>query len=150
MKFIAHRGNMSGPNPARENSPDYIDEAIKAGCMVEVDLRRVGSNLFFGHDYPQYKVKAEWIEDRKKSLLLHLKDFQAAKATVEWWHTFCHVSDPYTLTSEGKLWLHDLSIQPDENTIVPLLSKELVQSYGYRRLYAICSDWKVNEMGLLC
>ena len=39
MIYIAHRGNIRGPNPERENSPDYIDEAIQSGYYVEVDVR---------------------------------------------------------------------------------------------------------------
>lgn len=150
MKFIAHRGNLNGPNPACENAPFYIDAAISAGHLVEVDLRRVGGDLFLGHDYPHYQVTPEWIDERKNSLLIHLKDFAAAKAVTDCWHTFCHAGDPYTLTSEGKLWLHDISLYPNLDTIVPLMTRELVSAYGHRNVYAICSDWKVNEMGLLC
>jgi hypothetical protein len=53
------------PEPGQENSLDYIDEAIKAGFKVEVDLRRVGDQFFFGHDYPQYPVDSAWIFDRE-------------------------------------------------------------------------------------
>jgi len=28
MKLIAHRGNINGPNPEKENHPDYINTAI--------------------------------------------------------------------------------------------------------------------------
>jgi hypothetical protein len=150
MRFISHRGNLRGRIPDRENSPDYIDEAIKTGCMVEIDIRRIGGALFFGHDYPQLVADPTWIEERKDWLLIHLKDFHAAKGIRDSWHTFCHVNDPFTLTSRGKLWMHDLSLTPDENTIVPLMTKELVNAYGYRNIYAICSDWRVNENGLLC
>ena len=38
MKFIAHRGNVFGPNVELENSPNYIDKAISTGYDVEVDL----------------------------------------------------------------------------------------------------------------
>ena len=31
MKLIAHRGNISGPEPERENTMDYIEEAIQLG-----------------------------------------------------------------------------------------------------------------------
>ena len=37
MIRIAHRGNFAGINRDRENSPDYIEEAIAAGYNVEVD-----------------------------------------------------------------------------------------------------------------
>jgi hypothetical protein len=141
MILISHRGNLNGPNPARENSPDYIDEAIKAGFKVEVDLRRVGEQFFLGHDYPQYPVDKEWIFDREDQLLLHLKDFEAAKNVEPSWHTFCHSNDPYTCTSRGMIWQHDLSLTPHEDTIVPLMTKELVEAFGPRRVYGICSDY---------
>ena len=55
MIFISHRGNLDGLNPDRENSPDYIDEAIKLGFDVEVDVRTKDGQLWLGHDEPQYK-----------------------------------------------------------------------------------------------
>lgn len=48
MKFIAHRGNVFGPNIELENSPNYIYEAISMGYDVEVDLWVDHGNFFFG------------------------------------------------------------------------------------------------------
>ena len=36
VTLISHRGNLDGLNPERENSPDYIDEAISKGYDVEM------------------------------------------------------------------------------------------------------------------
>ena len=36
--LLAHRGNINGKQPDRENSPSYILEAIDAGYSVEVDV----------------------------------------------------------------------------------------------------------------
>ena len=38
MKLIAHRGNVNGPNPDKENHTDYINEAIILGYDVEIDV----------------------------------------------------------------------------------------------------------------
>ena len=38
MILISHRGNIDGRIPEKENHPNYIDAAIKAGYDVEVDL----------------------------------------------------------------------------------------------------------------
>ena len=38
MKLISHRGNLEGPNPERENHPDYIYGALQAGYDVEIDV----------------------------------------------------------------------------------------------------------------
>ena len=36
MILISHRGNISGPNPERENHPEYIFEALQAGYDVDI------------------------------------------------------------------------------------------------------------------
>jgi hypothetical protein len=138
---------MSGPNPARENAPDYIDEAIVAGFQVEVDLRRIDDYWFLGHDYPQYKVTEQWLNERKGDLLLHLKDFSALKWKSKNWHFFCHSNDSFTFTSQGLRWLHDLSLEPDEFTIVPLMTLDLILSYRPRIIHAICSDYRTDDQG---
>ncbi len=146
MKFIAHRGNLTGPNAQRENSPDYIDEAIAASFDVEVDLRAVDGHLWLGHDYPQHLVSREWLSDRHHRLLLHIKDIPALNWMLNThpnWHYFCHAGDRFTFTSQRYIWLHDLSLPPTPDTIVPLISRELVLSYRSREVHAICSDYTI-------
>lgn len=141
--FIAHRGNLNGPVPSRENRPDYIEKALERGHLAEIDLRAVGRELFLGHDFPQYRISREWIERRKDFLLIHLKD-HASVALVRdsGWHTFCHSNDPYTVTSRGYTWLHDMSLPSTDATIVPLLTMDLIRAYpAIRTVYGICSDF---------
>ncbi len=38
MFLISHRGNISGKLPERENTVDYIQEALGLGYDVEVDV----------------------------------------------------------------------------------------------------------------
>jgi hypothetical protein len=54
MILISHRGNLNGPNPERENHPDYIWEALRAGYEVEIDVWWVEGKFKLGHDEPQY------------------------------------------------------------------------------------------------
>ena len=61
MRLISHRGNTSGPNPSRENHPDYIHEAIDKGFEVEVDVWRLGDKWFLGHDKPQYEIEEQFL-----------------------------------------------------------------------------------------
>lgn len=149
MNYISHRGNLDGRIPKRENSPDYIDEAIEAGFSVEVDLHRIGNDLFLGHDFPQYLVDWEWLDDRRDSLLIHAKNFAAAR-----WlshtplHFFCHSSDPYTITSNGYIWVHNLSsnINSDGSfdkplCILPLMTFELLHAYIDEEMAAVCTDF---------
>ena len=38
MILISHRGNLNGPKPDQENSPNYINNAISKGYNVEIDV----------------------------------------------------------------------------------------------------------------
>jgi len=106
MLFIAHRGNFSGKNPARENEPGYIDEALALGYDVEIDLRIVNNRLYLGHDTPQYSVSAEWLFDRQENIWIHCKNLQAFHWAIckQLKHAFFHDQDDYTLTTCHKIW----------------------------------------------
>ena len=63
MKLIAHRGNITGPKPELENSPDYIFEAIKKGFDVEVDVwYGTDGKFMLGHDNPDYSFPFDLFE----------------------------------------------------------------------------------------
>jgi len=144
MILYSHRGNLETANAKLENSITYIETAISAGFAVEIDLRMIGNDLYLGHDYPQYLVKQEWIHEQKENLLIHVKDFNALSSILKNgydWHYFCHNNDPFAITSKGLSWLHSIENMPTENTIVPLITYDLVKSYVWTNVYGICSDY---------
>ena len=138
MKIISHRGNVRGPIPDRENRPSYIDCAIGNGYDVEIDVRLIAGQLWLGHDEQQYKVEHSWLHPRKEYLWIHCKDLAAAKECWEY-QSFCHTSDPYTYTSTGKIWLHDLSMKIDNNVIIPMID-DIDYAPMKGKPYAICTD----------
>jgi len=142
--IISHRGNIRGPVPDKENRPSYIDCAIGNGYHVEIDVRSINGELWLGHDEPQYKVDHNWLDKRRNYLWLHCKNLEAAK---ECWayHSFCHTNDSFLYTSVGKIWLHDLSMRIDSNTIIPLIDKEEVESFISigEQPFGICTDYPV-------
>tara|TARA_B100001964_G_scaffold222877_1_gene268237 strand:+ start:2117 stop:2545 length:429 start_codon:yes stop_codon:yes gene_type:complete len=137
MKIISHRGNIRGSIPDKENRPSYIDCAIGNGYDVEIDVRLIEGQLWLGHDGPQYKVEHCWLQSRKEYLWIHCKDLAAAKECWEY-QSFCHTSDPYTYTTAGKVWLHDLSMNIND-TIIPLIDDPII--YLAQKPYAICTDY---------
>ena len=142
ITFISHRGNTEGVWAERENSPDYIDRAIKLGYDVEVDLRSKDGKLWLGHDEPQYEVCISWLLGRRKNLWVHVKDYGALVSIMRTeLRFFCHEQDKYTLTSNGYIWSHDLNNKMNDRCIVPLLSSKEVASYEQRGFYAVCSDY---------
>jgi hypothetical protein len=141
--IISHRGNIRGSVPDKENRPSYIDCAIGNGYHVEIDVRSIDGELWLGHDEPQYRVDHNWLNKRRHYLWLHCKNLEAAKECWEY-HSFCHTSDPFTYTSTGKIWLHDLSMGIDENTIIPLIHKDSVDEFiPDVNPFGICTDYPV-------
>jgi hypothetical protein len=141
MKIISHRGNIRGSIPDKENRPSYIDCAIGNGYNVEIDIRSIDGELWLGHDEPQYKVEHNWLDNRKDFLWIHCKNIEAAK---ECWiySAFCHTNDPFTYTSTGKIWLHDLSMKIDEHTIIPLINDvDIKKCKEFPNVFGICTDY---------
>lgn len=158
MKIISHRGNISGPVDAKENRPSYIDCAISLGFEVEVDIRFINGQFYLGHDTPDYIVSEKWIQLRRELLWFHCKNLDAAlklRAISDKIKYFCHTGDPYTLTSNGYVWVHDIKSSLNNYCIIPLLDTVSIIEYDNKIAYAVCTDYvnlcKSNllEKGLL-
>jgi hypothetical protein len=145
MIYISHRGNFNGVCPERENSPEYIQEAIDRGFHVEIDLRIKNNLPHLGHDQADYEVNEYWLHKNRNSLWIHIKEYAALQWILErtGFVYFCHQSDAYTLVSNGKVWCHDWNNELNEHCIVPLISKEQLESYdkNSEKIYAVCSDY---------
>lgn len=145
MKIISHRGNLNGPKPENENSLFYIQDAISANFIVEIDIRYIDGNFYLGHDFPQYKLDRWWIFDLHPCLLFHCKNHRSAIELNDLGlniHYFCHYSDPFTITSKKYLWIHDLNLSVDENCIIPLITKKDIENYTNQvKIYGICTDY---------
>lgn len=145
MIIIAHRGNLDGQNEQLENHPDYIQNAIDNNFQVEIDLRLIDGDLWLGHDEPQYKVSIEWLLQRRNVLWIHPKNFEALAYLIEKkddFKYFWHTCDSYVLTSNHKIWAHEIDqIVDASNCIVPLLDKESLIVKFQSNYYAICTDF---------
>lgn len=73
--WISHRGNISGPNKARENNPDYIIEAIEKGFDVLIDVWFVDGNWFLGTLGPQINVNLDFLTN--PSIWCHAQNAEA-------------------------------------------------------------------------
>ena len=76
MKLIAHKGNVEGPDPSKENTPEQIDWCIENGYDVEVDIRYnpETDKFYLGHDRPDSVVNWWWLAGRQANLWIHCKD----------------------------------------------------------------------------
>ena len=109
MHLISHRGNINGKIPDKENSPDYITDALKFGYEVEIDIWYLADQrkYYLGHDAPQYPIEKWFIDNSKDKLWLHCKNEDALsylKDDFDNINFFWHQEDRYTITSKGYVW----------------------------------------------
>lgn len=147
MILISHRGNIEGPNPERENHPDYIHEAILAGYNVEIDVWFVDGKFKLGHDEPTYDFPLELLEYNYNKLWLHCKDMSSLSklndidsmgSTLNY---FSHESDLGVLTSKGYIWSTDLY---DRGILV---MPETFEKEPSETTFGVCSDY-INKYKL--
>lgn len=140
MIFIAHRGNIEGPNPLKENTIEYIDAAIKKGFDVEVDIWYKDWDFYLGHNKAEYKISMDQFDIRKAFLWCHAKDiptlYKLKNMDV---HCFFHNKDDCTFTSKGYIWTYPSMTLP----ITPLsicLQRHKDNVY-FGNAYGVCSDY---------
>ena len=138
MIYISHRGNLKGRNVERENEPEYIDEAIKAGFDVEIDMWWVDGRVYLGHDGPQYEVDNEWLVDRVDKLWVHCKNVELLnwiRSTIL--HYFWHENDTLTLTSKQYMWAY-----PGKQPIIGSIAvMPEIYNDKVKKCMGICSDY---------
>ena len=105
MIFIAHRGNLEGQLPERENHPDYLKEAVSDGYDVEVDVWFDNGHIVLGHEAPKYEVNENFLTLFSDRFWCHAKTAGALKRLVELnMNCFFHHQDDVVLTSKHYLW----------------------------------------------
>lgn len=143
MKLIAHRGNLHCPNKNEENNPAYIEHAIDMGYDTEIDIWFTGSELFLGHDEPQYLITIDWLENYKNKLWIHCKNLNSLLffTNHQQLNYFWHQTDNFTLTSKGYIWTYPNNPTTHRSVIVvPFfeITDNILKSY------AVCTD-HVND-----
>lgn len=142
MIKISHRGNVNGREPARENSPEFIDEAIHKGYDVEIDVRWK-NGFYLGHDTPDYAITKDWLLDRKNSLWVHAKNIGALKAILNTnLRFFFHEKERHTIICNANaIWTHDLT-ESSCSSIIPLLSlEETMMAQRFPIVKGVCTDY---------
>jgi hypothetical protein len=143
MILISHRGNINGRIKNNENKPDYIENAIKLGYNVEIDIWVIEGTFYLGHDEPQYKIILDWLSERKDKLWIHCKNISAIEVfnfIPGMYNYFWHQEDTITLTSKNFIWAYP-GKQPINRSIAvmpELFNDDLDSCLG------ICSDYIQN------
>lgn len=138
MNYIAHRGNIAGINPERENTISYINEALAQLYWVEVDVQCVNGDMYFGHDYPQERVDIGLI--MHPCVICHAKDIEALDYLLEVGaHCFWHQKDTVTLTSQQFIWCYPGTHMKNSRAIwLDLHNNPL--PHDISNIFGICAD----------
>ena len=152
MKFIAHRGNINGPNKLNENKPEYLKNAIKKGYHVELDLWVIEDMLFLGHDKPDYKIELDFLEKYKEKLYCHCKNIDSIYYLINKnvdIKFFFHDTDDCVLTSNKEIWTYPgKDLTKHSICVMP----ERVNSYSVEDLMicqGICTDFPLKFREIL-
>ena len=138
MKFISHRGNLTGIEPSKENSPNYIMAAVAADFDVEIDVWYIDGKIMLGHDAPTYEVDLDFIQNSR--FWCHAKNAEALEFMLaNSVHCFWHENDQRVLTSRGFVWTYP-NKQLIDNSVVVILDKEIDNVYVSRAV-AVCGDF---------
>lgn len=144
MILISHRGNTNLINAERENTQEYIDEAITKGYDVEIDVYGgKDSSLWLGHDLPERMVELSWLKQRKESLWIHCKNVESLCVIVEsGLRCFFHEKEKQTIIGNtDKIWTHDIE-NATNKSIIPLITlADIMQHNKYPHVFGICSDY---------
>ena len=154
MKLIAHRGNINGPNPDRENTECYILEALSHGFMAEVDVWVINNQFYLGHDRAEYQTSLNFLAN--DNLICHAKNLAALERLLKFGiHCFYHQNDDATLTSRGIPWLYpgnlcDLSIivMPEWESI-NYGSQTWLEYITNIECYGVCTDYPIKVKNCL-
>jgi|688.fasta_scaffold905795_2 hypothetical protein len=108
MLLIAHRGNVNGADPNKENRLSYLEDAINKGYQVELDVRMSRNQIYTGHDKPLDLIPNHWLVKFKKKLWIHCKDVKSLNyfANLNQYNYFWHDNDAFTITSKGFILSH--------------------------------------------
>jgi hypothetical protein len=137
--FIAHRGNIAGADPKRENTQEYMEEAISAGYGVEVDIHWDRGVLYYGHDHSSQPVDDKFIT--KRDVFCHAKNIEAIPALMALGcNVFVHQTDPCVYTSKGHVWCYPgIHVKSDKAIWLDLHGEPLPADIP-SKLYGICGD----------
>jgi hypothetical protein len=137
MIYISHRGNISGKDIDKENTIDYINNAIDLGYDVEIDIW-FKEQFYLGHDRPSNLAPLTWLENKKDYLWIHCKNIESIEQlwSMVNYNYFWHETDTVTLTSKGFIWAYPRTQSINKSIVVlpEMYSTNITNCFG------ICSD----------
>ena len=144
MIYIAHRGLTNGPDKSLENNPKQVLNALEQDYHAEIDLWCVNSELFLGHDSPQYPIQESFL--KHVHLWIHAKNLSALRwLSNTSYNYFWHQDDDFTVTSHHWIWTYPgKELTSRSIMVMPEMHNADLSGLNKLNCYGICSDYVNN------
>ena len=149
LKLYAHRANVSGPGSG-ENRLDAVQECLRQGLGVEVDVWGEGDALLVGHEPGGWRAARGALEH--PLIMCHAKNLEAVRTLqARGAQFFCLEQDAFALCSNGLIWAN-YGCAPSPSAI--MCSPELVGAAERPEAfldrvavaYGICTDYPLHYL----
>ena len=138
MRYISHRGNLTGKNEKAENSPHRIEYALSQGYDCEIDVY-YNDGWFLGHDEEEYEIDFNFL--KQQGLWIHAKNLNALVRLHEsGTNYFWHQEDDFTLTSWGYIWAYPGKPLTSKSILVKPETHMEISEIDSITVHGICSD----------
>lgn len=144
MKIIAHRANLNGPNPEKENQIESILACINRGFDVEIDLWYFEDDFYLGHDQADYEIDIAFLLRYSNKLWCHCKNLAAFEKLLNYSEINCfwHQKDDYILTSRKNIWVYPGKKVPENGIVV--MPEWDSEKYEKKYIGGICTDYPME------
>jgi 3-deoxy-D-manno-octulosonate 8-phosphate phosphatase (KDO 8-P phosphatase) len=141
MRFIAHRGNVDGAEPGRENAPEYLNAALARGFDVETDVVFEDRAFWLGHDRPAHRVELGFLLNRRVWAHCKTPATLAELAKYRDCNAFFQADDAVAVTTRGDLWVHSRCDLAGPRAVRTVIGFEPALAAARPELLGLCSDY---------
>jgi hypothetical protein len=136
MLYISNKGNISGRDPKKENTVEYLLQAVQGGYCIKTDLWVIKGRLVTGNDFPANGIILDRFE--KDKLLIQARNLPALLFLLEnGYHCFWRESDDIVLTNKNFVLSFNNSLIP--KCIVMNPEKNIISDWS--NYLGLCSDF---------
>jgi len=150
MLFIAHRGNLYGPDPKTENTTSQIEHVLHTtDYSIEIDVWCHNNKFYLGHDEPTIKINNAYDYLNNPRFFIHAKNLSALThltRVLNKPHIFSHDKDPVVLTyPRGFAWVYPGHPIDDYSIcVMPETRSKMYKRSELFSCYGICTDYPVD------
>lgn len=142
-KLIAHRAKLGKFFIEAENSPRMISACLDNNIDAEIDVWKIDTEFWLGHDGPTYRVDEKFLE--RPGLWIHAKNIEAMQAIGDKSNCFFHDSDHAVFTSKGFIWVYPNKPLPNDTSkcIMVIIESQKytdLEKVKLRQCYGLCCD----------